>query len=343
VKKLIVRYGSAALAVLLLASFLSGCAVLEAALGYTAEATPEVRLLADSKSGKSVEPTPFQPYAYTPAVEATAQVISNALVPNDGYSKPDGQINILLLGSDWRADSGYRTDIIMLVSFYTKEEKISIVSFPRDLWVPIPGVGEQRINTAQAYGGFPLTQKTFEYNFGVSVDHYMMTNFSGFLSIIDTLGGIEINAAQNLYDRCDLSYSHGGYCSIGPGPATLDSELALWYVRSRYTSNDFYRMTRAQEVIMGILKKIISFDGVTKAGDIYNTLSSSVVTDLTLSDIVPLITLAGKVMNDSSRISMYEIGESQVTAYVMPSSGANVLLPNYDAIWQVLKTALFTP
>jgi len=342
VKNFIIRYGSAILAVLFIVSFISGCSVIGTALGFTREVTPEVRLLAD-KSGESVEPTPFQPYSYIPTVEATTQAITDTLVPNEGYSKPDGQINVLFLGSDWRADSGYRTDVIMLVSFYTKEEKISIVSFPRDLWVSIPGVGEQRINTAQAYGGFPLTQKTFEYNFGTSVDHYMMTNFSGFLSIIDTLGGIEINAAQNLYDRCDLSYSHGGYCSIGPGAATLDSEMALWYVRSRYTSNDFYRMDRAREVMMGILRKIVSLDGVTRVGDIYNTLSSSVVTDLSLSDIAPLITLAAKIMNDSSKITMYEIGESQVTPYVMPSSGANVLLPNYDAIWQVLKTALFTP
>lgn len=341
-KTSIMRHGSAILAGLLVVFLTAGCSLVGSALGFSSEATPQVRLLAD-KSNEVMEPTPFQPYAYTQTTNAVPVVITDTLVPNEGYSKPDGQINLLLLGSDWRADSGYRTDVIMLISFYTKEEKISIVSFPRDLWVSIPGVGEQRINTAQAYGGFALTQRTFEYNFGTSVDHYMMTNFSGFMSIIDTLGGIEINAAQNLYDRCDLSYSHGGYCSIGPGTASLDSEMALWYVRSRYTSNDFYRMDRAREVIMGILKKIVSLDGVARAGDIYNTLSSSVVTDLSLSDIVPLVTLAAKVMNDSSKITMYEIGEAQVTSYVMPSSGANVLLPNYDAIWNVLKTALFTP
>ena len=339
-KNSIVRYLSAILAVMLMAPMISGCAVVANTLGYSSSVTPEVRLLAD-KNGEIIEPTPFQPYAYTPTVKAVE--ITDTLVPNEGYSKPDGQINVLLLGSDWRADSGYRTDVIMLVSFYTNEEKISVVSFPRDLWVSIPGVGEQRINTAQAYGGFPLTQKTFAYNFGIDVDYYMMTNFNGFMSIIDTLGGIEINAAQNLYDRCDLSYSHGGYCSIGPGTATLDSEVALWYVRSRYTSNDFYRMDRAREVIIGIMKKVISLDGVAKAADIYNTLSDCVVTDLSLSDLVPLVTLAAKVMNDSSRITMYEIGEAQVTPYVMPSSGANVLLPNYNAIWQVLKTAVFTP
>ena len=320
----------------------TGCSVLEVVQGNP-DSEYEVRLLADLDPSTNTQPTPFQPNETSIGIETTPVVITDSIVPVSEAIKPEGQINVLLLGSDWRANSGYRTDVIMLISIYTKEEKVSIVSFPRDLWVTIPGVSEQRINTAQAYGGFPLTQKTFEYNFGVSLDHYMMTNFNGFLSIIDTLGGIEINAAQNLTDRCDLSYAHGSTCSIGPGVETLDSEMALWYVRSRYTSDDFDRTRRAQEVILGILKKIISINGVANAGEIYNTLSSSVVTDMTLGDIVPLISLTAKIINDPTRVNTYAIGRSQVTSYVIPSSGANVLLPNYQAIWSVLKTALFTP
>ena len=321
---------------------MTGCSVIEILKGNPNN-DYEVRLLADLDSSTNTQPTPFLPNTTSINLEKTPLVITESKIPVSEAIKPEGQINILLLGSDWRANSGYRTDVIMLISIYTKEEKVSIVSFPRDLWVTIPGVSEQRINTAQAYGGFPLTQKTFEYNFGVSLDYYMMTNFNGFLSIIDTLGGIEINAAQNLTDRCDLSYAHGSTCSIGPGAATLDSEMALWYVRSRYTSDDFDRTRRAQEVIMGILKKVISINGVANAGEIYNTLSSSVVTDMTIGDIIPLISLTAKIINDPTRINTYAIGRSHVTSYVIPSSGANVLLPNYDAIWSVLKTALFTP
>ncbi len=342
VKKFILRFGTVALAIVLIFSFTSGCSAIESTLGLNTEKTPKVRLLADQNESTG-EPTPFQPSLSTAAPTPTPFVITDTLVPNEGYVKPDGQINVLFLGSDWRGNGGYLTDVILLISFYIKEEKISVVSFPRDLWVTIPGVGEQRINTTQAYGGFPLTQKTFAYNFGTSIDHYMITNFNGFMSIIDTLGGIEINAARNLYDRCDLSYSHGGYCSVGPGPVTLDSEMALWYVRSRYSTSDFYRMDRAREVMMGILHKIVSLDGVARAGDIYNTLSNCVETDLSLSDIIPLVTLGAKVMNDPSKINMYEIGEAQVTDYIVPSTGAYILLPHYDDIWQVLKTALFTP
>ena len=303
---------------------------------------PEIRLLSDLNPSSLNDATPFQPYLFTPSVQPQSKFILDSLVPNDGIIAPEGQVNILLLGADWRPNSGYRTDVILLVSIFTKQQKINLVSFPRDLWVQVPGVGEQRINTTQAYGGFPLTVNTFEYNFGIHIDHYMMTNFLGFKSIIDTLGGIEINAAKNLSDRCDLSYAHGAWCSVGPGVEQLDSEKALWYVRSRYTSNDFDRTRRAQEVAEGIFKKMMSLDAISKAPELYNSLMSSVETDLSLNEIMPLLQIAPKIVSDSSRVQRYAIGPEHVTSYVIPSSGANVLLPNYDAIWQLLLTAIFT-
>ena len=304
---------------------------------------PNIKMLADSDQTDINSPTPFQPYQYVPKITPQVQSITDSLVPNNGIQRPKGQVNLILLGSDWRPNKGYRTDVILLVSIFTNEEKISLISFPRDLWVEIPGVGQQRINTAQAYGGFPLTVSTFAYNFGIPLDHYMMTNFSGFKSIIDTLGGIEINASKNLSDRCDLSYAHGSYCSVGPGIENLDGEMALWYVRSRYTSNDFDRTRRAQEVLKGLFKKLKSKDAITNAPELYNLFSSSVVTDLTLNDILGFINIAPKVLSDPSRIHNYTIGPEHVTSYVIPSSGANVLLPNYDAIWQLLLETVYTP
>ena len=120
------------------------------------------------------------------------------------------------------------------------------------------------------YGGFPLLASVFEYNFAIPIDHYIMTNFYGFTNIVDALGGIEINASTNTSDRCDLSYAHGAYCSVGPGIEYLDGETALWYVRSRYTSNDIDRTRRAQEVLIGLFKKLMSMDAISNAPEIYN-------------------------------------------------------------------------
>ncbi len=131
----------------------------------------------------SPTPTPFQPSDAVASVDLKGTAFpgstptSVVLPPVDGtptktpyinrYPKPDGQVNILILGSDFRPNAGYRTDVMLLLSINTKQNTAAIVSFPRDLYVDIPGWEMQRINTAQAHGGFSLTQATFVENFGV--------------------------------------------------------------------------------------------------------------------------------------------------------------------------------
>ena len=301
----------------------------------------DVHLLSDSD--KSNQPTPFQPFLPTITPASEGFIVQNALVPSAGIQAPSGQINILLLGSDYRVNQGSRTDIILLVSLFTKEKKINLISFPRDLYIEIPGFGKERINTSQSLGGFPLTQATFKYNFGIHLDHFIQTDFNGFQAIIDTLGGIDINAAVNLTDRCDLPYSHGSYCSVGPGPHHLDGALALWYVRSRYSTSDFDRGRRAQEVIEGIFNKLISWNALTKAPELFNLFKNSVETDLTISDVLPLIPLASSIASDTSLVRRYFIGPDQAKPYISPSTGAYLLIPDYDAIWQIIINAIYTP
>jgi LCP family protein required for cell wall assembly len=231
--------------------------------------------------------------------------------------------------------------VLILVSINTKLATVNLISFPRDLYVTIPNLQEERINTAMAYGGFPLLKSTMEYNFAIPVDYYMMTNFLGFKNIVDTLGGIEINTPENTQDRCDLSYQHGAWCSVGPGTETLDGELALWYVRSRYTSNDFDRTRRAQEILEGLFRKLMSLDAIARAPELYNLFISSVETNLTFDDIVRLMTIAPSIFSNPASVKRYTISQNEVTSYVIPYSNANVLLPKYDLIWEIIKEAVY--
>ena len=104
------------------------------------------------------------------------------------------QVNILLLGSDQRDDPSFRTDIIILLSIDLEHNTVSAVSFPRDLYVQIPGWEMNRINTAQQVGGFQMMADTFEYNFGIRPEYYFMVDFNSFKAVIDSLGGINVNA-----------------------------------------------------------------------------------------------------------------------------------------------------
>ncbi len=244
-----------------------------------------------------------------------------------------------MLGSDWRPNSGYRTDVILLVSLDKIHEEISIISFPRDLWVRIPGIGEERINTAMEFGGFPMAQDMFLEIFGLRIDHYVMTNFQGFLNLVNSLGGINVNAARELYDTCNLPQASGGYCYVGPGLNQMDGATALWYVRSRGTTSDFDRTRRAQEVLRAIFDKLISLDAVGKTSRLFNSLSGMFETDLRMQAILPFIPLAAKMTVEPTRVRQFFIGPEEAFGYIIPSSGANVLLPDMEAIREILNQA----
>ena len=127
---------------------------------------------------------------------------------------------------------------IILVAINKKTGATSVVSFPRDLYVTLPGYRQERINVAQPLGGFELTQATFQYNFGFTPDYYLLTNFQGFVNIIDSLGGINVYVPWELYDDCSLPIQDStGKCSVGPGQVYMDGETALWYARSRYSTS----------------------------------------------------------------------------------------------------------
>lgn len=258
--------------------------------------------------------------------------------------RPDGQVNILILGSDYRPNSGFRTDVFMLLSIYPKEKTASILSFPRDLYVNLPGIGNQRINVAFPFGGFDLTKAMLEENFGVTADHYIMTNFYGFRGIIDSLGGVTVNVGQYLSDHCELPQGDSSKnCTVYAGPNHMNGETALWYVRSRYSTSDFDRTRRAQEVTLAIFEKLMSLDALSRIPDLYNLYLSSVETDMALSDILPLVPMANEILTNPEKLRRSAIGPEHVTPYVLPDSGANVLLPNYELIQTLIHDSAFTP
>jgi anionic cell wall polymer biosynthesis LytR-Cps2A-Psr (LCP) family protein len=181
---------------------------------------------------------------------------------------------------------------------------------------------------------------TFEYNFGVRPTFYVMTNFEEFKSIINSLGGITVEAGAFLSDSCDLPQSRAGRCTVYPGKVNMDGAMALWYVRSRHTSSDFDRGRRAQEVTYALFNRMVQGDIVARAPEIYKSYQSSVDTNLSLNEIMPLLPVALKVSSDSSLVHRYTIGPAYVYNYVT-SEGAMVLLPNYNAIIQLLSEAVF--
>lgn len=282
--------------------------------------------------------TPVPQAVGTPLADTKAEPIPTPI--RISQTLPAGTVNFLILGADERPGQGFRTDIIMLVSVNTGEAEVNVISFPRDLYVTIPGWTTQRINTAFPHGGFATLADTFEYNFGVRPTFYVMTNFEEFVSIINSLGGIDVQVGAFLSDSCDLPQQRAGRCTVYPGTVSMDGATALWYVRSRHSSNDFDRGRRAQEVIYALFSKVMRGDVIARAPEIYASYQNSAKTNMSLNDIVPLLPVALQVSSDPNRIHRYSVGPAYVYDYVT-SEGAMVLLPNYNAITQLMAEAVF--
>jgi LCP family protein required for cell wall assembly len=339
------------IAILILTILLSGCNF-PLAGEFSPTVIPISDLLINQQSKYPVTPTPFQPIPPTPTPgppittgdpgDSTPVGIPVESSPTSPplLLKPEGQVNILLLGSDWREGSGYRTDVILLVALNKTAGTATLLSFPRDLYVEIPGIGMSRINAAHPYGGFDLTAATFKNNFGIDIDYYMITNFYGFISIVDTLGGINVNAARALNDLCILPQAVNDYCYIPAGINHMNGRTALWYVRARQASSDFDRTRRAQEVLVAIFQKAMSLDALSRGTELYNLFQSSVETNIPVGAVLELLPLGSKILSDPTLIRRFAIGSEHVSNYIVPGTGAMVLIPNASLVTEVIRQAL---
>ena len=244
----------------------------------------------------------------------------------------------MLIGSDFRPQTGFRTDTLMLVAIDGDSGKASMVSFPRDLWVNIPGFGEQRINTVMQNGGFQLLANTLQTNFGVYPTQYAMIDMPSFMETIDVLGGIEFTTDKYTGDRCETYLNPNKWCEVHPGEVSMDSDWALWYVRARYNSSDFDRMRRNQEVAKAIFDKAITPAGLLRLPELMRIFESGVQSNINPDQILPLMGFARSI-NSEEDVRRFVIGPNETTSWTT-AQGASVLLPNTPAIQAILQEAL---
>jgi LCP family protein required for cell wall assembly len=217
-----------------------------------------------------------------------------------------------------------------------------MLSIPRDLWVPIPGYGEGRINTAHFLGdakkypggGPALAKKAVQYNLGVPVHYYVRVNFDGFRQAIDILGGITIDVEESISDSRypDENY---GYKSIyiPAGQQNMDGEMALQYARTRHGGSDFTRAKRQQQVLLAIRERVLSLDLLAtlpvRLPSLMRTLEGTIQTDLQPGEILALAQLASKIPSENIKSSVID---QNLTLPWRTPQGADVLIPNREKI-----------
>jgi len=255
--------------------------------------------------------------------------------------------NVLVLGLDRRPGEGdvVRADAIMVVTADPGEPSLGLLSIPRDLYLPIPGQGENRINTAHFFGeldepgsGPQRTADTVSRNFGVPLDGWVRLDFHGFVSIIDAMGGIELEAPERVLDYAYPTEDYGVMTiDIPAGWQEMDGERALQYARSRHSSSDFDRAARQQLVIRAIVSKLSQPGTWPRLPALYQAFSQTVDTDLSLLQLARVVVAVMRV--GSEGMERLVIDQDMVAPFTTPA-GAAVLAPRWEIIQPQVK-ALF--
>jgi LCP family protein required for cell wall assembly len=317
---------------------------------------PVLRL--SGRSGSQVSASEPEPGAVSPAGPApVGSEASQAGSEVQAQPLPSQRINVVLLGIDRRGSDGWdtRTDTIIVVTVDPTAKTAAMLSIPRDLYLPIPGNGEDRINAANVYGewhdypggGSALVKRTIEANFGIPIDYYVMVDFQGFEKIIDTLGGIDIEVPQTLHDTQYPDPRPGdpyAYTTVhfDPGWQHMDGARALVYARSRMSTSDFDRARRQQQVLLAIRDKVLSqglITNLTKSPQLVSTLLGMVKTDMPLDEMWRLAPLARDVNLDSVQSAVID---ATMTVGYRTDKGAAVRVPIWDKIDPMVAEMFFT-
>lgn len=247
-----------------------------------------------------------------------------------------GRINVLVMGVD---DAIGRSDTLMIISIDTsdsKNYKAAFISIPRDLYLPIPGYGEGKINSAYAYGqaedpdggGVKLTKETVEENFDLPIHYYAAMDFTGFEEFINAVGGVDVVIPQDLYDP---EYPTEGYAGeqvfeLSAGPHHLDGATALQVARCRKGTcgNDYGRADRQQLILVATKDKVLTTNVLlnkSKIDQLQAILKEHLITDISNREALKFGEIARQIPDGN--ISRHVID----TSNFLVSAGGSDLIP----------------
>nr|WP_233515181.1 LCP family protein [Marinitenerispora sediminis] len=244
---------------------------------------------------------------------------------------PRGALNFLVIGSDSRGglDSGQQTDLgvghvegrrsdtMMLVHLNSDRDAITVVGIPRDSWVDIPGHGGNKINAAYAFGGPQLAVQTVESATRVRIDHYVEIDFSGFVDVVDAVGGIEVCLPEAIRDE-------KAHLDMAAGTHHVDGTEALAFARTRQTGDgDLDRIDRQQLVMSALLDRALSSETLSDPDKFAGFLDTS-LRSLTVDEGLDTATI-NQLGNQLRDISLTDVSFTQV-----PIADMEYWTPNGD-------------
>ena len=245
------------------------------------------------------------------------------------------RVNIMLMGVDERVEDVGRSDTLMVASLDSSQDKVSLLSIPRDTRVQIKRHGYDKINAAYAYGGEALSQSTLESLLGIEIDHYIIVNTKSFGKMIDAIGGVDIEVDNRMYYEDPWDDNGGLVIDLKPGLQHMDGDTAITYVRYRDEEGDAGRVRRQQKFMRACFDKLSDPTIMIKLPEIIKEAKDAVKTDLSISEMVEIAQTL-KVADDSSEGLKTGIVPGR-WAYI---NGVSYLLPNIERLGEIVTDNL---
>lgn len=288
--------------------------------------------------------------------EAQAPVSATQPEAQNAVEAPrSNALNILLMGTDERPSEGgpQRTDTIILLTLDAESGTAGMLSLPRDLWVPLPGINETtKINMAYGLGvgsnypggGAQLLVDTVSGFVGQPVPFYVRVNFEGFTEIVDLIGGIDINVPKTIHDEQYPTADEGiETFHLEAGYQHMDGATALKYARTRNVDDDYGRSRRQQDVIRAVVDRVRSADMLptllASAPRLLSTLRNSIETNIPLDKMIELASYVNE--NPPQEIRQLVL-DSRFGEETYSADGMWILVPDRSRV-RAAVSAFFTP
>ncbi len=265
--------------------------------------------------------------------------VENIYVDSSELMQDRKVINILLIGVDGSSsDESLRSDTMLLVSIDRNNKKIKLTSFLRDTWALIPSTNAyNKLNAACAYGGAQLVIDTIEYDYNIKIDHYMLVGFDMFQTIIDSIGGIDVEVTEK--EAAFMRATAKATRNIQAGESVhMDGAQALVYCRIRKLDSDFMRTYRQRKVITALITKAKNTNLLT-----LKKLADEVL-PMIQTDISPMELT--KLLFGAVRYISYDVKSERVpcdnTWTSKSINGQSVIVTDFDANIQFLRNYLYS-
>ena len=281
------------------------------------------------KTAPGVQEPPSLSSSQTPVAVPSGSSTTSEAAPSQEQA---ADLNVLLIGHDRQeGESGSRSDTILLCTFRAEDNTLILTSILRDLYVPIPGHGSNRINAAYASGGTELLMDTLESNFGIRPDMAVEVDFSGFAEIIDLLGGVSLELRQDEAEAVNKSTQS----SLTAGKQLLSGKQALAYARIRKldADGDFSRTARQRRLVEAVLQGCRSTGPLT----LLSVLRKAMPLIQTDTDRESLLSMAIEMLPKLSRLSVRgQHIPAEGTYEYQTVKGMSVLKADLEAARQLL-------